>query len=429
MKIFPTYLSQCDHSLFNIFKSEATVYFHWPFCKNICTFCNFNKYKRSENKLGQHFENKMENSLLRETQTIFGLTGVNKIKSIYFGGGTPSLAPPTTISRLIQCVKQLANTDEKIEITIECNPSSLNMTQKLEEYFKFGVNRVSVGLQSLDDKKLKILGRDHSANDGLMLLKQATEIFGSDSVSVDLLFRKPGDTIKSWENELIQMLEHKPHHVSLYELTPEKGTRLFRELKSGELTIPNENDTASMYLLAVKLLKESSLERYEISNFAKAGSRAQSLHNMSYWHGTQYLGIGPGAHSRIFPLDADLRESRIQTLDPQSWQDLVERDGHATRLCKQQNRLEVLSELLVTSLRTTKGTQPNRWNLFQPQYSMKDVFGAAEPLKFFYLNGYLRWGMNGSFQATDRGLNVVDAILPTVLNVLGEYHTRNKFSP
>lgn len=115
-----------------------------------------------------------------------------------------------------------------------------------------------------------------------------------------------------------------------------------------------------MYLLALKLLKEYSLERYEISNFAKAGSRAQSLHNMSYWHGTQYIGIGPGAHSRIFPLKGNLRESRIQTLDPQSWQDLVERNGHATRLCKQQSRLEILSELLITSLRTIKGTQPNR---------------------------------------------------------------------
>lgn len=115
-----------------------------------------------------------------------------------------------------------------------------------------------------------------------------------------------------------------------------------------------------MYLLALKLLKESNLERYEISNFAKSDSKARSSHNMSYWDGTQYLGIGPGAHSRVFSLESNMRESRIQTLDPQSWQVLVERNGHATRLCKQQSRLEVLSELLATSLRTIRGVQPNR---------------------------------------------------------------------
>ena len=124
--------------------------------------------------------------------------------------------------------------------------------------------------------------------------------------------------------------------------------------------LPNENDAATMYLLALELLKENGFERYEISNFAKAGSCAQSSHNNSYWNGTQYIGIGPGAHSRFFARGSNLRESRVQTLDPKSWQSLVERKGHATRLCRKQSKVDVLSELLATSLRTTKGIHPSR---------------------------------------------------------------------
>jgi coproporphyrinogen III oxidase-like Fe-S oxidoreductase len=132
------------------------------------------------------------------------------------------------------------------------------------------------------------------------------------------------------------------------------------QLQSGKVVLPNENDAASMYMLSLELLKEFGFERYEISNFAKTGSCSQSSHNMSYWNGTQYVGIGPGAHSRFFPLGTNLRESRVQALDPKSWQDLVERNGHATRLCKQQSQIDVLSELIATSLRTTKGIQPKR---------------------------------------------------------------------
>ena len=129
------------------------------------------------------------------------------------------------------------------------------------------------------------------------------------------------------------------------------------------MTLPNENDTASMYLASLKLLKDANLERYEVSNFAKSGTATRSLHNMSYWDGTQYIGIGPGAHSRFFPLESDTRESRVQCLDPKLWQKMVERNGHGTQLRRKQSQFEILSELLATSLRTTKGIHPNRLNI------------------------------------------------------------------
>ena len=147
MRFSSTILSRCSSDLLENFRTEATIYFHWPYCKNICTFCSFNKYKKSENNFGKNADARMESSLIKETQTIFGYTEIKKIKSIYFGGGTPSLAPTTTISNIINCVKQLATVDEQAEITIECNPSSLSMTHKLEDYLKFGINRVSVGVQ------------------------------------------------------------------------------------------------------------------------------------------------------------------------------------------------------------------------------------------------------------------------------------------
>lgn len=148
VKIFPMVHSICSTDLLSSFKTEATIYFHWPFCKSICTFCNFNKYVKSDSKFGPSFDEKLGASLQRETQTALGLTGIKKIKSIYFGGGTPSLAPTKTINKLISHVKQLTEVGENVEVTIECNPSSsLDLKKSLEKYQQSGVSRVSVGLQ------------------------------------------------------------------------------------------------------------------------------------------------------------------------------------------------------------------------------------------------------------------------------------------
>lgn len=141
----------------NVIKNEATVYFHWPFCKNLCSFCNFNKYVKSEKRYGTGFDEKMETGLLKETFTVLGSTSIKRIKSIYFGGGTPSLAPISTLAKLINNVKELCYVEDTAEITIECNPSSLNMTETLEEYKSIGINRVSVGLQVLDTTRYCIL--------------------------------------------------------------------------------------------------------------------------------------------------------------------------------------------------------------------------------------------------------------------------------
>ena len=256
------FLSKTGEMLLENIREEATIYFHWPFCQSICTFCNFNKYVKTESKFGSKFENKMESSLCKETETILQLSGVKRIKSIYFGGGTPSLAPPKLISKLIKTVKELTEVDKNAEITIECNPSSVDMMKTLDMFFESGVNRVSVGLQvdecseyciglfdyvenllipfaqqSLNDKTLNILGRDHTAHDSLLLFKQASIIFGPRAVSVDVLFRKPGDTIITWNDELSEILSLKPTHISMYELTPEKGTRLYKQVSILRLSL------------------------------------------------------------------------------------------------------------------------------------------------------------------------------------------------
>lgn len=358
----------------------------------------------------------MKNNLLRETETVLKSSHITKTKSIYFGGGTPSLTSSSTIKSMIEKVKDLTFLKKDAEVTVECNPSSSNMLSKLEDYSKIGVNRISIGLQSLNDGTLKLLGRDHTSIEGLTLLRQAHEVFGKDSVSVDMLYGKPGDTLESWREELEQILSYHPSHISLYELTPERGTHLFKQLKSGMIMLPDSTLTASMYQLAVELMQQSQLERYEASSFAKTG--AESKHNFSYWNGTQYVGIGPGAHSRLYVKEHSSREARIQCLDPKLWIDRVQRNGHGTQICKRQKDLEVLSELLVTSLRTKKGTQQERWQIFELEYSIQQIFQRSSKIQKLCSEGLLYWNSLNDLLPSENGLNVIDAILPIVLNEL-----------
>jgi len=411
-KVFPE--GMCD--LVRKYKLESSFYFHWPFCRKLCTYCNFNKYVESASRFGTNFENSMKNNLLRETETVLKSSHITKTKSIYFGGGTPSLTSSSTIKSMIEKVKDLTFLKKDAEVTVECNPSSSNMLSKLEDYSKIGVNRISIGLQSLNDGTLKLLGRDHTSIEGLTLLRQAHEVFGKDSVSVDMLYGKPGDTLESWREELEQILSYHPSHISLYELTPERGTHLFKQLKSGMIMLPDSTLTASMYQLAVELMQQSQLERYEASSFAKTG--AESEHNFSYWNGTQYVGIGPGAHSRLYVKEHSSREARIQCLDPKLWIDRVQRNGHGTQICKRQKDLEVLSELLVTSLRTKKGTQQERWQIFELEYSIQQIFQRSSKIQKLCSEGLLYWNSLNDLLPSENGLNVIDAILPIVLNEL-----------
>ncbi|XP_031554154.1 radical S-adenosyl methionine domain-containing protein 1, mitochondrial-like isoform X2 [Actinia tenebrosa] len=385
---------------------KFTVYVHWPFCKQLCTFCNFNKYVRENVNHAR-----MRDCLVTELKTLVKLSGATIVKSVYFGGGTPSLAEPSTISAILDTVSHLCQLDQDAEVSLEANPSSSEIS-KLRSFKAAGVNRLSLGLQSLSSKDLALLGRDHTAEESLRCLEIAKELFPG-RVSIDLLFGRPGQSVNEWEKELQQVLVHSNRHVSLYQLTLEAGTPLYKSVKAGHLSLPGIDTMADLYHKAVQVLEGEGFHRYEVSNFAKHGS--ESRHNLSYWNGGAYLGVGPGAHGR-FPLESNgtkTRFARIQTLEPNSWMAEVEHFGHGTRQSIPQSTSEVLEEILVSGLRTKNGVTNKTWSKFAGKDigNLRDIFSSCQEAEEFIDAGLLELDDRG-VRASSAGLSVIDGIIP-----------------
>ncbi|CAN9505637.1 unnamed protein product [Ophioblennius macclurei] len=386
---------------------QASLYVHWPYCLKRCTYCNFNKYIPKENK--DHLVTKC---LQQETETLLQLSQVSSITSVFFGGGTPSLAPPSTIAAILETASRHARLSDKAEVTLEVNPTPAGKS-KLEDYYNAGVNRFSIGVQSLQDEDLKILGRDHSCEQALQTLEEARRLCPG-RVSVDVMFGRPGQTIESWEKELNELLEVCDDHVSLYQLTLERGTQLFKQVQSGQVTVPSEDATAEMYRRARTALQRRGFLQYEVSNFARHDS--VSRHNLSYWKGKQYVGIGPGAHGRFVPLGEGgvAREARTQTLEPDVWIREVQQRGHGTRRRIPLGRLELLEEVLVMGMRMTEGINHKHWKLFSPGMNLHHVFGGSTDVKELISSGQLILDDRG-LRCSWEGLAILDSLLPTLL--------------
>ncbi|XP_047689846.1 radical S-adenosyl methionine domain-containing protein 1, mitochondrial isoform X3 [Prionailurus viverrinus] len=262
--------------------SRAALYVHWPYCEKRCSYCNF-----------------------------------NKVDSVFFGGGTPSLASPNTVAAVLEAVDQSAHLPADSEVTLEANPTSAPGS-RLAAFGAAGINRLSIGLQSLDDKELQLLGRTHSASDALQTLAEARRLFPR-RVSVDLMLGLPAQKSGPWLRQLQELLGYCDDHISLYQLTLERGTALFTQVQRGTLPAPDPEVAAEMYQEGRTVLREAGFRQYEVSNFARNG--ALSTHNWTYWQCGQYLGVGPGAHGRFVPQGAGghTREARIQTLEPDNW--------------------------------------------------------------------------------------------------------------
>ncbi|XP_028310229.1 radical S-adenosyl methionine domain-containing protein 1, mitochondrial isoform X2 [Gouania willdenowi] len=386
---------------------QASLYVHWPYCLRRCTYCNFNKYIPKENK-----DHLITKCLLQETETLLQLSGVSRITSVFFGGGTPSLAPPSTIAAILESVSKLVNLSHDAEVTIEVNPTPAGMS-KLEDFCSAGVNRFSIGVQSLQDEDLKVLGRDHSSRESLQTIAEARRLCPG-RVSVDMMFGRPRQTVESWEKELAELLEICDDHVSLYQLTLERGTQLFKQVHCGVASVPGDDVTADMYHSARRTLQQHGFLQYEVSNFARHNS--MSGHNMSYWKGEQYIGVGPGAHGRFVPVgEGGLdREARTQTLEPDVWMREVQQSGHGTRRRTHLSHLQLLEEVLVMGMRMTKGITNKHWELFSPHMSLQEVFGASSDVQELLRNQRLILNDRGLRCSWD-GLALLDSILPTLL--------------
>ncbi|XP_013386845.1 radical S-adenosyl methionine domain-containing protein 1, mitochondrial [Lingula anatina] len=393
----------------NAWEDTATLYVHWPYCSKRCTYCNFNKY--INNNVDHR---RMERCLEKEIQSLTKVSGVKKIGSIFFGGGTPSLAQPQTLQRVVETAAACALLPGDAEVSLEANPTLLE-TKKIREMKQAGVNRLSVGTQSFSHKFLKLLGREHSGEDAVRCIEEAKSVFPG-KTSLDLIFGLPEQSISEWESDLKQAINVADNHISLYQLTLERGTALFKDIMMGHYVMPDDDVVAEMYELAVQVLEDAGFERYEVSNFARKNAR--STHNQAYWRGDNYIGVGPGAHGRflVHTKEGRHREARIQTLEPQPWMTEVEKYGDGTRKRVIQETNDILEEILMLGLRTKEGISNVHWQKFSNS-SIQDIFACNEDVQDFVDLGLLRLDEE-SLCATSKGLNVIDSVLRVLLNSL-----------
>lgn len=327
------------------------LYIHWPFCLSKCPYCDFNSHVRE--KIDQ---SRWRQALLTEIRTLaamFASAEAYKLRTIFWGGGTPSLIDPETVNCLIQEAKTLWNSDPDLEITLEANPTSVE-AQKFEAFRKAGVNRVSLGIQSFQDQALHFLGRQHSSQQGQEAVRLAQDIFPR--FSFDLIYARPTQTLAAWQEELGEALPFAQGHLSLYQLTYEPGTPFYTRFQRGELTYPDEEAAVRFYELTGKITKDFGFSAYEVSNYAQDGHACQ--HNLIYWRGFSYLGVGPGAHGRMNVAGQTwaMRTHRA----PEIWLARVESQGHGLTAQDPLSPRDLFIERMLMGLRLSEGVALKR---------------------------------------------------------------------
>ncbi len=320
------------------------LYVHWPFCVSKCPYCDFNSHVRAAVDQ-QAWRAALLADLAHEASLLPGRT----LGSIFFGGGTPSLMPPETVAAIIDAAAGHWSMAPDIEITLEANPSSVEAA-RFADLAAAGVNRASLGLQSLDDEALRLLGRAHGVAEGLAAVGVAQRAFAR--VSIDLIYARPGQSPAAWEAELGAALALGTEHLSLYQLTIEPGTRFATEAAAGRLTIPDGDAAADLFEQTRAMTRAAGRPAYETSNHAAPG--AESRHNLTYWRYGDYAGIGPGAHGRRGGL-ATVRHKK-----PENWLGAVERNGHGTQAEDPLPLHDRATEALVMGLRLAEGVDLTR---------------------------------------------------------------------
>ncbi len=326
------------------------VYVHWPFCKAKCPYCDFNSHVRHAPVDAMSFAA----ALARELAWFAERTQAREVESIFFGGGTPSLMPPEAVGHVLGEIAKLWRVAPKAEVTLEANPTSVE-AKNFSGYRAAGVNRVSVGVQALDEADLKALGRQHSVAEALAAFRLAAKIFPR--VSFDLIYARPGQTSQSWKEELTRALQEQQGHMSLYQLTIEEGTRYADLYAAGKLDVPDEEKAADLYDITQELTAKAGLRAYEVSNHALPGH--ESRHNLIYWRYGDYAGAGPGAHSRIG--QASDRFALATERHPETWRARVLADGHGIIDETRIETADQAAEYLVMGLRIAEGIDLSRY--------------------------------------------------------------------
>ncbi|MGL4397093.1 MAG: radical SAM family heme chaperone HemW [Hyphomicrobium sp.] len=338
-----------DHPGIRTERDAFGVYIHWPFCAQKCPYCDFNSHVR----FGGWDETRFLAAYLREIDHVADRIGTRSVRSIFFGGGTPSLMKPETVAGILDHIARRWSVAADAEITLEANPGSVE-AGRFAGYRTAGVNRVSMGLQSLRDSELKKLGRIHTVAEAKAALDIARRTFNR--YSFDLIYARPGQTIETWRPELAEALDLAGDHLSLYQLTIEPDTPYAALHAAGKLVVPDADVAAQLYELTQDMMAAAGFETYEISNYARPGE--ESRHNLLYWRYGEYAGIGPGAHGRLH-VGAD-RVATVAERVPETWCATVERDGHGFVEQTVLSGAEQADEALLMGLRLREGIDLQR---------------------------------------------------------------------
>jgi len=370
------------------------VYVHWPFCLSKCPYCDFNSHVRHE----KPDEGRFARAIAREIEHAASITGPREVVSIFFGGGTPSLMKPDTVGAVLEAISKHWTFAPGIEITLEANPTSVE-AERFRGYRAAGVNRLSLGVQALDDAALKSLGRLHSADEALKAVAIASKNFNR--VSFDLIYARSSQSPEEWRAELKRALAENIEHLSLYQLTIEDGTPFAALHRAGKLVVPEGDLARALWDVTQETCNAAGLPAYEVSNHARPG--AECRHNLVYWRSGEYAGVGPGAHGRLH--DGARRRATETEKHPEQWLRFVEENGHGLSVNEELGATERADEFLLMGLRLAEGIDRKKFIAI----SGRDF--DAERLAILQREALVEATADGKLRVTASGFPLLDAIV------------------
>jgi oxygen-independent coproporphyrinogen-3 oxidase len=380
--------------------SDFAIYVHWPFCAAKCPYCDFNSHVRE-----RYDETRWARGIARELAAVAQLQGDQRpeVTSVFFGGGTPSLMGGAAVARVLDAIAGLWGVSPDAEITLEANPNSVEQA-RFRDYRAAGVNRVSIGVQALDDRALKALGRLHGVDEAKAAIRLAQSIFPR--VSFDLIYARPEQSREDWTTELNEALSFQTEHLSVYQLTIEHGTAYATLARQGKLHLPDEDSAAELYELTQEVTGRAGLPAYEVSNHARPG--AESRHNLTYWRYGDYAGVGPGAHGRL-----TISERRLATKAerlPEHWLSSIEAKGSSLALTEIPP-LEAAQENLLMHVRLTEGVNISAYRARWGRAPARDRIAKLCELGLVTLK-------DDRLAATPRGRLVLNSIIADLAEML-----------
>ncbi|WP_310622206.1 radical SAM family heme chaperone HemW [Flexibacterium corallicola] len=376
------------------------IYVHWPFCLAKCPYCDFNSHVRHRPVQQSDYAN----ALVQELKHFAQLTRGRTVGSIFFGGGTPSLMEPDTVETVLEAISKEWSVATDVEISMEANPTSVEAT-RFAGYRAAGVNRLSVGIQALNDKDLKVLGRQHTVSEAIQAVEIARKTFSR--ISFDLIYARPEQTLQGWQDEINLAIDLAADHLSMYQLTIEEGTMFHRLYAAGKMKELDADTSADLYELTQEITAQRGLPAYEVSNHAVPG--AECKHNLVYWRYGDYVGVGPGAHGRITKSDG-VKLATSMEKHPEQWMKAVETSG--TGLIEETvlTHVEQSDELALMGLRLVEGLDVRRYEeLARRSFNM-------ERLCELQANGLIEWMSNSHIRATAHGRALLNYVIAEMVS-------------